>query len=243
MISRLRAIRPGWYLLSAVIVYALVATVLLQSTNAEVRELRIVESTAADEPAPSATAAPQGLWLPLPGASLPAADTHLPGAERPYRNGVSEGFDFWDGDVGVPVPYGAAVIAASDGVLERVDVIYGEMTADTFTALLADVEANGATEEQLDALRGRQVWLKTADGRMLRYAHLSSIRPGLARGQRVFRGQVIGYVGNSGTDAGVAGTERQARLHFEIWDGETFFGQGLPADDVRMAAASLFVGP
>lgn len=246
MTDRLQRIKPGWYLLGALTVYAIATTILLQRTNAEVRDLRIDESTAVREAVlqpPAAAAAPEGLWFPLPGASLPADDEHLPNADRPYRSGVSQGFAFWDGDVGVPVPYGAPVIAAAGGTVERADAVYAEMTPDTFLALLDAVEADGASAAQLDLLRGRQVWIRASDGRLLRYAHLSGVRPGLAEDQEVFRGQVIGYVGNSGTDAGVAGTRDQARLHFEIWDGATFFGDDLSPDEVRMAAASLFTGP
>lgn len=241
MKARGRRIRPGWYVLVLLFVYAVVSTVLLQRTNAEVRQLRIDAATV--ERAAPAAPVESGLWLPIPGATLPISDAHLPGSERPYRNGVSEGFDFYDGEAGVPIPYGAPVVAAGSGVLERVDAVYTEMTPAAFEALMSDVSEGGASAEELDRLRGRQVWLRLEDGRLLRYAHLASTRTGLAAGHRVSRGQVIGYVGNSGTDAGVAGTERQARLHFEIWDGERFFGEGLDADEVRIAAASLFTGP
>jgi murein DD-endopeptidase MepM/ murein hydrolase activator NlpD len=60
----------------------------------------------------------------------------------------------------------------------------------------------------------------------------------------VYRGQVIGYVGNSGTDAGVAGGRDRARLRFELWPAEDeYFGEGLEPEQVRLEAASLFVGP
>lgn len=244
MTDALRKVKPGWYLLAALLVYALVVTAMLQRTNAELRDLRIDMATTRAEASapPSQPVEPTGLWFPLPGASLPSDDAHLPGAERPYRDGLNQGFDFYDGEVGIPVPYGAPVIAASSGTVERVDQTYSEMTPATFEALLANV-ADGASEQELDLLRGRQVWLRTTSGRLLRYAHLSGVRQGLAAGQEVFRGQVLGYVGNSGTDAGVAGIERQARLHFEVWTDGAFFGEGLGADDVRIAAASLFTGP
>ena len=244
MSSAPRRVKPGWYLLAALFVYALVVTVMLQRTNAEVRDLRIAQATAVQEDAaaPSPAAEPAGLWVPLPGASLPQDDAHLPGAERPYRDGVNQGFDFYDGEVGVPVPYGAPVIAAAAGVVERVDQTYSELSPATFEGLLADV-ADGASDEELDLLRGRQVWIRTPSGRLLRYAHLSDVRNGLAVGQDVFRGQVVGFVGNSGTDAGVAGTNGQARLHFEVWTDGTFFGENLEPDEVRMAATSLFTGP
>lgn len=109
---------------------------------------------------------------------------------------------------------------------------------------MADVAESGATEDQLDRLRGRQIWLRTTDGTVLRYGHLSAVRDGVRTGMNVYRGQVIGFAGNSGTDVAVAGRKDQTRLRFEIWpDAENFFGAGMEPEAVRMAAASLFVGP
>jgi murein DD-endopeptidase MepM/ murein hydrolase activator NlpD len=187
----------------------------------------------------------QGLWYPIPGAGLPRSDSNLPGAERAYRDGVSQGFDLVDGDVAVPVTYGAAVLAAAHGQVVRADTAYAEMDPRAWQLLLSDVAA-GADEEQLDQLRGRQVWIRTPDGTTLRYGHLSGIAPGLVVGRSVSRGQVIGFVGNSGTDDGVAGSRDRARLRFEVWladDEDGFLGAGLDTDEVRHAAASLFVGP
>lgn len=183
-----------------------------------------------------------GLWLPIPGARMPADDAHLPGAPRPYRSGVSEGFVFWPDVAGVPVVFGTPVIAAASGEVVRVDEPYAELDQATWESLIASV-ADGADERELDALRGRQVWLRLDDGRVLRYGHLSGVRPGLTVGQRVSRGRVIGYVGNSGTFDGVVGRSSNVRLHFEIRDGEGFAGQGLDPDGVRLLAASLFTGP
>jgi len=87
------------------------------------------------------------------------------------------------------------------------------------------------------------VWIRLDDGRVLRYGHLSAARAGLAVGQRVARGRVIGFVGNSGTLDGVTGRTTNARLHFEIRDGDDFVGQDLDPDGVRLLAASLFTGP
>src|SRR5690606_38761500 len=188
-------------------------------------------------------AAAEGLWYPIPGARLPRTDSNLPGAPRAYRDGVSQGIDFHDGDVGVPVPYGAAVIAAADAQVIRADTAYVEMAPGVWDILMQDV-ADGASEEELDKLRGRQVWLRTPSGTVLRYGHLSGLASGIAVGRNVYRGQVIGYVGNSGTDDGVAGNRDSARLRFEIWeDDDSFFGEGEDAQGVRLAAASLFVGP
>lgn len=236
-------LKPGWYVLAALAVYAAVISGLLVRANAELRSLRIQAAepvVVAEAPAPPAE---RGLWLPIPGARLPEDPAHLPNAAREYRRGVNQGFDFYASSAGVPVTHGTPVIAAASGTLTRVDTAYVEQSPEEWEALLAAVAEEGADERQLDRLRGRQVWLQADDGTLLRYGHLSGIRDGLRQGQRVYRGQVLGYVGNSGTDDGVAGSRGGARLHFEVWRDGSFFGQGLGPDEVRLAAASLFTGP
>jgi murein DD-endopeptidase MepM/ murein hydrolase activator NlpD len=244
MTSPLRRIKPGWYLLALIALYAAAVTAVTIGQRSELSELRRrletqPSRTSAQAAAPATSRA---LWFPLPSAEIPENPAHLPGSVRSYRRGVSQGFDFYDGDSGIPVPYGAAVIAAAPGTIVRVDDSFREADADEWRMLMEAV-ADGADDEELDRLRGRQVWLETDDGKTLRYAHLSAVRQGLSRGLRVERGTVLGYVGNSGTDEGVAGTRRGARLHFEVWEGDSFFGEGMDAEEVRIAAVSLFTGP
>jgi murein DD-endopeptidase MepM/ murein hydrolase activator NlpD len=45
---------------------------------------------------------------------------------------------------------------------------------------------------------GRQVYVTSGDGNFYYYAHLSGYAPGLNTGDRVGRGEVIGYIGTSG---------------------------------------------
>ena len=273
-LAPLTRLRPGWYLLAALLVYALVVTVQWRAAAVELRDVRMTEADtgAADPAGPErataervagerATADPAtaeraaapatparaaavdaGLWFPVPGARIPGDDDHLPGATRAYRSGVAEGFTFWPESSGVPIVHGTPVIAAGSGEVIRVDAGYVEPSVAEWEALLARVEA-GADDADLDLLRGRQVWLRLDDGRVVRYGHLASVRSGLSVGQRVARGRVIGTVGNSGTPDGVAGRAGNARLHFEVRDDDTYFGAGLPPDEVRLAATSLFTGP
>jgi murein DD-endopeptidase MepM/ murein hydrolase activator NlpD len=242
-----RKVKPGWYLLVILLVYSLTMTFAYQRASNLLSRARrsnvpvSIPSNDTDVVTPSI--APDGLWFPIVGASVPRSEAYLPGAPRVYRNGVNEGFDFYTSDAGIPIPYGAPVIAAADGIVSRADLDYSELSQEAWDALINTVEVDGANEEQLDRLHGRQIWITTDDGRTLRYAHLSRVRPGVEEGQRVYRGQVIGFVGNSGTDDGVRGTNGGARLHFEVWDGEQFFGQEMDSEELRVRAASLFVGP
>jgi murein DD-endopeptidase MepM/ murein hydrolase activator NlpD len=228
-----------------VAVYAGVMTFVARDARAEVRELRLAEAARAEPASPAAAeraAAPPGLWFPVPGATLPSDDAHLPGAVRAYRDGVSQGFDFYGGEAGVPIVLGTPVIAATAGTLVRLDRAYEEPDAEAWDDLLNAV-ADGANEEQLDRLRGRQAWLEAEDGTMFRYGHLDAIEPDLRVGDTVHRGQVIARAGNSGTDDGVRGSSDGVRLHFEIWEDGTFLGAGLEPAAVRAEAAARFVGP
>lgn len=244
----LASVKPGWYVLGALLVYAILATGLLIARPAveapATGDVAAPASAPATAPVAETKYGPPGLWFPIPGARLPASDDHLPGAPRAYRHGVSQGFDFYGQDASVPIVSGTPVVAAQSAQIVRADVAYTEIDPRAWEVLMADVAESGASEDQLDRLRGRQVWLRMADGTVLRYGHLSAVRDGVRTGMNVYRGQVIGFAGNSGTDVAVAGRSDQTRLRFEIWpDEDNFFGAGMEPEAVRIAAASLFVGP
>lgn len=233
-----RRIKPGWYILGALFLYGLIATYFW---------LRPKENVVGQGSIPQLqeTLESEGLWFPIPGAKIPQDDRFLPTADRPYRKGINQGFVFNTDGTGIPVNYGTPVIAAADGTVMRADLEYKELSPTEWRNLLDKVGVSGADDVELDKLRGRQIWLRLEDGRTLRYGHLSNIKQGIEVNTKVYRGQVIGYVGNSGTDDGVSETTRGARLQFEVWEAnETFFGQGAESiDQVRSAATALFVGP
>jgi murein DD-endopeptidase MepM/ murein hydrolase activator NlpD len=62
-----------------------------------------------------------------------------------------------------------------------------------------------------NAVGGNRLWLRDSWGNYFYYAHLSGFAPGSVSGAPVFRGEVIGYVGNTGDAAGTP-----YHLHFEI---------------------------
>lgn len=232
-------IKPGWILLALVTLVALWQTAQLSSTRRQVAELQSEMSRLRQE----LQKGPGGFSLPLPGACLPKTNSNLPGAPREYRRGTSPGFVFTGDDACVPVRFGLGVVAAAGGEVIKAETNYQEMTRSEFDALIRAV-ARGASPEQMDRLRGREVWIRHPDGFTTVYAHLSEIAPGIRPGSRVWKGQWIGRVGNSGTEWALRGTNAGARLLFELWDGEpdkdTHFGQGLTPEAVRARGKLTF---
>ena len=89
---------------------------------------------------------------------------------------------------------GQEVYAMADGVL-------------TYQAKVGD----GTTGSQLSG----NLWkLTRADGTYYIYAHLSAFAPGLEKGQNVYRGQLLGYVGDTGNPG-----PGNYHLHFELHPG------------------------
>lgn len=230
-------IRPGWYVIAALGLWSVIASAQWWSLSNQLSEtqskLEVFEKQAALENAK--------LSFPIAGAGLPRNIDNLPGAPRAYRKGVSQGFVFTGSDSGVNVAFGTPVIASADAKVIRMDANFKEATVPEFLKLLNDVK-NGASDNDLEKLRGRQIWLKHDNGTVTRYGHLSRISPTISYANDVKRGDVIGFVGNSGTLEGVRGTRNNARLLFEVWlEGETkFLGQGLKPGEVRTQAAKLF---
>lgn len=124
-----------------------------------------------------------GATAPLPNIIVPVAGI------RP-----SELVDSWDKSraqgrthhaIDIPAPLGTPVLAAMDGRIEK---------------LFASKRG------------GLTIYQRSADGRLiLYYAHLQGYRRGLAEGQSVTRGQVIGTVGASGN-----ADPAFPHLHFQI---------------------------
>ncbi|HSW10677.1 MAG TPA: M23 family metallopeptidase [Bacillota bacterium] len=173
---------------------------------------------------------------PIAGSRLTAVpDSHLPGAPRAYRGGWHQGIDYYDSWCGVPIVYGVTEVrAAGPGVVARVDTEFLELTRVEREALLAELLHRGhESPVLLDLLHGRQVWIAHGGGVLTRYSHLAGVDPGLVPGAGVKAGQLLGWVGNSGTSAGAAARRDGAHLHFEIHlDGAPFW-LGLSLPDIR----------
>jgi len=76
-----------------------------------------------------------------------------------------------------------------------------DFAADAGTPVLAVI--GGVVEDRgYDSIYGNRLVIAGADGNRYLYAHLMRFEPGLMRGSSVAKGQVIGYVGNTGRSTG-----------------------------------------
>ena len=185
-----------------------------------------------------------GFRLPIVGAHLPDADRLLPGAPRAYRNGIHQGFDMYPGHVGVLTGHSGPVVAAKAGRVVHIDTDFQEMTIEEYEQAIADSKLASTTPpEILDRLRGRQIWIDHGHGIVTRYCHLSELNPELTTSISVEAGDIVGYVGNSGMEAGARGGRAGAHLHFELRVDGRYFGDGLAAAELRAAARRVFSLP
>ncbi|MEE9277078.1 MAG: M23 family metallopeptidase, partial [Dehalococcoidia bacterium] len=138
--------------------------------------------------------------------------------------GTHEGVDFYTDQSCQTIDVNTPVLAAKAGTIVRIDRAYSELTLDQYSA----AEAAGFQGETiLDMFRGRQVWIDHGQGVVTRYAHLSSVVPGLERGDSIDAGRVVGFVGESGTPESLFAPGTDEHLHFEIRVGDSYLGQGL----------------
>ena len=195
------------------------------------------------DPTINAEAWPASLTSPIPGATFSMAESQLPGAPRRYRDGIHEGFDFFSGTSGRPLSEDEPIVAIADGTVIRIDHDHKDDGAEALQFWAAQApEAGFVGEYALDRLRGRQVWIRHAEGHVSRYAHLSIVHPELQLGDAVEQGQAIGLMGNSGVPPTENQPEPPPHLHFELWspDGTAHLGQGLSALDSHRLVAELF---
>ncbi len=179
--------------------------------------------------------------MPIAGACFPEFAGQLPGAPRDYRNGIHEGVDFYPGWACAEILLGTPVLAVGEGRVIRADWDYEDLTDELYW----EMEARGfAGPDDLDTFRGRQVWVDHGDGVVARYAHLSGIAEGIAEGAPVTAGDVLGFIGESGTPGGVRQPGSEIHLHFELRIGDGYLGEGEDAERALALYRAVFpAGP
>lgn len=155
----------------------------------------------------------KNIRLPLDnGSSLPLHASVYPGARRLYRTGIHEGIDFFE-NVNINTP----VISCKKGIVIRVDKNYKNIDKKTHENILKKCKDLGYTPSDIaDLLRGRQVVIKHENNLISVYSHLSKVNSDLEIGQEVDEGDILGYIGNSGTKDDVNKTNKGLHLHFEL---------------------------
>jgi murein DD-endopeptidase MepM/ murein hydrolase activator NlpD len=160
----------------------------------------------------------------------------MPNAPREYRKGTHEGVDFYAVDNCAAIGLGTPVHAAKAGRVVRVDRNYVDLNPTTLAAIMA----NPTTPESFDQFRGRQVWIDHGSGIVSRYCHLSVVADGLQVGSMVNAGDLIAFVGESGTPESVSNPGHEYHLHFELRTGDSYLGAGQPPAQVRALYLALF---
>jgi murein DD-endopeptidase MepM/ murein hydrolase activator NlpD len=179
----------------------------------------------------------RGLLFPVAGHGLPNHAGVFPGARRLYRYGVHEGMDIFGPAMGTPVR------AVKDGKIVRTDSNFVDMTAAKLESVMEQCRREHRTSEKNeDLFRGCQVWIDHGNGIVTRYAHLNRTNPALKLNERVKRGDLIGYVGVSGTGQNLPGRAKYPHLHFEIRVGDKYLGWGLTPQETIGVYEDIFGG-
>lgn len=142
-----------------------------------------------------------GLRVPVQGVDVAALRSNW----GEVRGGGTRGHQGLD----IMAPAGAPVVAAADGVLEKLYFSQG---------------GGGVT-----------LYQRVGDGLMLYYAHLRAYATDMAEGRRVRAGETIGYVGDSG-NAG-AGNYHLHFAVARLAPGERWW-QGTPVDPYPLLAGA-----
>lgn len=181
------------------------------------------------------------LSVPIDGAHLTTRDSQMPGADRSYRNGTHEGIDWYAGYTGVNIDKSTPVLSMADGVVVRADSDYVELTYEERDNILG-IAANSDHTSQaiLDKLRGCSVWVQYDKGVMVRYAHLSQIVDGIEVGKSVERGEILGYVGNTGTSYSLDGNNLGLHLHSDILIYNHLFWENFSFEQSRNILEVIF---
>lgn len=184
-----------------------------------------------------------GMAVPIQSGRLPHHPGVFPGARRQYRFGIHKGLDFFNDQCGVKIITGTPVLAADGGKVIRLDKNFTDMNAATFSRVMSQCyQEHRTSEKNEDLFRGCQVWIDHGNGLVTRYAHLSKINSRLAANSFVKRGDVIGFVGYSGTGQNLPGRAKFPHLHFEIWLDGKYLGWGLTPSETVGVYEDIF-GP
>lgn len=182
------------------------------------------------------------LQMPLHGSHLPRHPGVWAGARRLYRHGIHKGTDFFhDPGNGTIVAMGTPAYAAGPGKVIRADGNFRDMNASVYSRVIYECHSqHESSERNEDLLRGCQVWIDHGGGLITKYAHLDKIKPGLKSGMTVSSGDLVGFVGVSGTGENLPGRAKHPHLHFEVWLDGNYVGHGLTPSETIGVYEDIF---
>ncbi|HEC22913.1 MAG TPA: M23 family metallopeptidase [Chloroflexi bacterium] len=170
----------------------------------------------------------EGMRFPIEEGTLPIWPRIYPGASRLYRLGVHHGLDLYS--FNAPTGYGRGwpVIAPLEGRVARATIRYEGLSGEEFDRITADARTLGATPpDTMELLAGKHVVIEHEGDISTVYMHLDALAPGIVPGAHVRAGQLIGTVGVTGTEGEGRPGASLPHLHFEIWVGERYLGEGI----------------
>ena len=174
---------------------------------------------------------------PIEGAEVSTVESHLPGAQRAYRNGYHEGIDWYDYTTEVVIDTSTPILAQGEGEVIRAD--HEVRNQDLELA----AESGFTPEYILDRLRGQQVWVQYERGVMIRFAHLDRLPQDLKVGDPVDAETVIGYVGNSGTSGALDRDGSGLHLHQDLLIYDTLFYEPFSLEETKEIIYALWGTP
>jgi len=158
---------------------------------------------------------------PFPNFSFRNDSSIYPGAPRYYRHGIHRGFDFSDREDGSIAGLNEPIKAVYPGIVVNIKngyQLYSEKFKFEMYRKLTN-ENNYTDDIFLDFFRGNQVYIANENFLFI-YAHLNKVNPDLKIGDKVDRGDIIGFMGNTGVE--YMGT--RPHLHLEIYINNVVFG-------------------
>lgn len=173
----------------------------------------------------------------------PGVSSGIPNASRGYRNGTHRGIDFSCS------ARGFNTYAAMDGTVLVAVSGYVDASPSNRNALLQSTATAGFTPRwTLNMLYGNYVIVEhePVNGKetVTLYAHLETVDAAVVPGAEVTAGQLIGEIGNRGTNASAmdpaARFPGNLHLHWELYVGGTYLGAGKSISETQQIYMALF---
>ena len=186
------------------------------------------------------------ILFPIKGVVLTNQSNLLPNAERKYRNGIHEGID-------IVVPFMTPVFASLDGIIVVANTEYKDIDIESYNNFLKTTDRMKKTPKDIynHILLGKHIIIDHGFDYLpgyrttSTYAHLEKINDKKV-GDFIKKGELIGYVGNSGTKYGALNNLLGAHLHWEIHfeneNNKYYLGQNISKEDILKLSNKLFEG-